>query len=454
MAPYSLFLLTIAVLSAIVHGDVDIINTGGCKGFAVLACTAVSFDGTESTVQFGSVGVTPGRAITGTYAIIAGSRQIRTAAANQCLLDLQSAHAIAAAAVCPASNVLSDLAGLTLLPGVYCFLGGAITMSAGSLTLDAGGDANAQWIFQAVSSLTTATATSVVLKNGAKATNVYWVLGTEVSIGYSSSFLGNIMTLTSITIGSNANFEGRLLAETAVTFASGSTDSLLAIRPASTRYLRMPDYPKKFSVKSIPLGSCTHFALMSGTVTSFSGGLTTVTSGSVGVSPGTSATGAYLLGNGKLEIISTPANACANDRITAYNALAAAVCPPSNIRAELSGLTLFPGVYCSTSTLSLSENTLTLNGLGDPDAQWIFQAPGGLKTSPYTSVILMNGAQAQNIFWQIGSSASLGYASSFMGTIIAYASISFDHNSVLIGRGLAGAAVSFVSTATVCLPMM
>ena len=197
------------------------------------------------------------------------------------------------------------------------------------------------------------------------------------------------------------------------------------------------------------MGACTAFALHAGSAATFDGNKTIITTGSLGVSPGNFASGNFQLLDGSIEIDSTRANDCAHDRITAYNALAAASCPTNQTKTELSGLTLTPGVYCSGKQLTLSATTLTLDARGNSDAQWIFQAGSSLITSPFTSVILTNGAQAKNVYWKVGSSATIGYSSNFVGTIIAYASITFDHDSTLIGRALCGAAISSASASTI-----
>ena len=211
---------------------------------------------------------------------------------------------------------------------------------------------------------------------------------------------------------------------------------------------------KSTSAPSIPLGECAQFAVMAGTSASFDGQVTTLNTGDIGVSPGTSLTGDYKLNDGTIEINSTKSNQCAADRITAYNAAQTAVCPPSNNINELSGLTLFPGVYCAVhSPMTFAAGTLTLDAQGDSNAAWIFQASSSLLTSPYTSFILQNGAQSSNIIWQIGSSATLGYSSSFKGTIIADASVFTQTDAVIDGRALAGAGVSFDGLDSVTLPV-
>ncbi len=204
---------------------------------------------------------------------------------------------------------------------------------------------------------------------------------------------------------------------------------------------------------AVPLGECVQFAVMAGTSAAFNGELTTVFSGDIGVSPGTSVTGNFKQNDGTVEINSTKSNQCASDRIVAFNAAAAEACPPSNHINELGGLTLFPGVYCAVSSpMTFSAGTLTLDGQGDPNAVWVFQASSSLLTSTSTSFVLENGASERNIFWQASSSASLGDSSSFAGTIIAYASVSVGTNTVLTGRALAGAGASFAGTDSVTLP--
>lgn len=440
------------------------IDLGSCSSFTVFASNAVSFDGELTILKKGSVGITPGHAVTGDYVVDDGSVEMSTPLAIECEKDLRIAIATASAATCPTSNILNDLAGLTLAPGVYCFSSGAINFSGPTLTLDGGGDRNAQWIFQSASTLTTAAATSLVLQNGASAENIFWYVGSSATVGNSSSFIGTILAKASITAGSTSTVEGRLLSLAAVTFSSGSTVFLPYACTPSSRFLRSAgssvrrssvSTPPRFTVQTanIPLGACALFAVQAGSAVTFDGNKTTITSGSVGVSPGSSIGGSFQLKNGSVEIDSTLSGSCAGDRITAYNAAAGASCPANQTVSELSGLNLGPGVYCADQILTISTTSLTLDGGGNTDAQWIFQAGSSLITSPYTSVILINGAQAKNVYWKVGSSCTLGYSSSFIGTIIAYASITLDHGTSLVGRGLAGAAVSFASSSVIELPI-
>jgi hypothetical protein len=139
------------------------------------------------------------------------------------------------------------------------------------------------------------------------------------------------------------------------------------------------------------------------------------------------------------------------DLTTAYNTLAALPCPPANaIVANLGGTTKAAGVYCTASGISVS-GTLTLDGGGNPNATFVFQAGTSLTTAG--NIVLINGAQAANVFWQVGSSATLGTASQWQGNILALTSITLVDNATLLGRALArNGAVSLGTNNVITLP--
>jgi hypothetical protein len=202
-------------------------------------------------------------------------------------------------------------------------------------------------------------------------------------------------------------------------------------------------------------GSCADFVVQAGTAVSFNGAQTTVSTGNVGVAPGTAITGNVALGTGSIQDTTVAASNCAADELTAYDELQGLTCPPQNTLAnsDLSGVTLFPGVYCSGSGfLTLFDGSLTLDGNGDTDSQFIFQTATTLTTATATSLILNNGTQAKNVYWQIGSSATLALSSSFVGHILAGVTISVDHTTSIVGRCLAQAAVNFAGGDTITLP--
>jgi hypothetical protein len=131
------------------------------------------------------------------------------------------------------ATVSADLGGQTLVSGVYT--GGALALT-GTLTLDGQGDPNAVFIFQAASSLTTASGSRVSLTGGLTACNVYWKVGSSATLGTGSTFVGTILALTSITATTGAVIQGRLLARNgAVTLDTNTiTRSACAAAPAAT----------------------------------------------------------------------------------------------------------------------------------------------------------------------------------------------------------------------------
>ena len=198
----------------------------------------------------------------------------------------------------------------------------------------------------------------------------------------------------------------------------------------------------------VSLASAASFAVLAGsTVTST--GLTTVT-GDLGVSPGTAVTG-FPPGTVVGTIHAgdpTAAWAIANLTI-AYNDAAGRTLCPVSVSGNLGGLTLIPGLYKSTSSLEISSGDLTLDAQGNASAVFIFQMASTLVTTSGRQVILTGGAQASNIFWQVGSSATFGTTSSFMGTVMADQSITLATGATLNGRALARIGAVTMDTNTV-----
>jgi hypothetical protein len=124
-----------------------------------------------------------------------------------------------------------------------------------------------------------------------------------------------------------------------------------------------------------------------------------------------------------------------NDLVTAYDNVAARPATQT-IVADLGGRTLAPGVYRSPSSIGLT-GTLTLDGQGDPGAVFVLQAGSTLTTASASQVQLVNGARSCNVFWQVGSSATLGTGSTFRGTILAFTSVTVTTGVTIDGRVLA-----------------
>src|SRR6266480_5162688 len=186
---------------------------GSADGFAVLGGTTITSTG-GSTVT-GDLGVAPGTAVVGfPPGTVNGTIHASDAAAAQAQFDLATAFYDAAGRITDPVTVYGNLGGLTLVPGLYISTS-SLEISSGDLTLDAEGDADAVFIFQMASTLTTTAGRQVILSGGARAANVFWQVGSSATLGTGSVFKGNILALTSITVTTGAAVEGRLLARTA-----------------------------------------------------------------------------------------------------------------------------------------------------------------------------------------------------------------------------------------------
>lgn len=187
---------------------------------------------------------------------------------------------------------------------------------------------------------------------------------------------------------------------------------------------------------AINLGTSGNFGLLAGSgITNVSAATTIV--GDVGSSPTPSVTGiTQSQVTGTLYLNPDPATVQAQtDLIVAYNQAAGAPCNTDLTGMDLGGMTLVPGVYCFSSSAGLT-GTLTLDGQGDPMAQWVFQIGSTLITGTDSTVALINGAAQCNIFWQVGSSATIQTNNVFVGNILALTSITLD-GGTLDGKALA-----------------
>jgi len=146
------------------------------------------------------------------------------------------------------------------------------------------------------------------------------------------------------------------------------------------------------------------------------------------------------------------ATAAAADALTAFNALAAKSPTALLDTGELGGRTLLPGTYRpAAATLLLSTGNLTLDAAGDANAMWVFQIPEsltvGLPATP-RSVSLINGAQAKNVYWQVGSAARIEDGSTMVGTIIASAGVTISTAGQTLQTTLTGRAIGLNASVT------
>jgi uncharacterized repeat protein (TIGR01451 family) len=197
------------------------LNSAG--NFTVLASSTVT--NTGPTIVNGNVGVFPGTAVTGfpPGTVVGGAIHAADATAGTAQNDLTAAYNDAAGRTAPTIIAVPDIGGQTLPAGLYKTGATPSVGITGTLTLDGGGNANAVFIFQIASTLTTASGSQVVLINGANAANIFWQVGSSATLGTTSIFNGTILAQVSITVKTGATLNGRALARTgAVTLDSNT----------------------------------------------------------------------------------------------------------------------------------------------------------------------------------------------------------------------------------------
>jgi len=190
----------------------------------------------------------------------------------------------------------------------------------------------------------------------------------------------------------------------------------------------------------VTLGKADSFAALGGSTVTSTGD--TILNGDLGLSPGTAIAGftfSTTAGPGVVNgtnYVGGFAVAAQADLLTAYNVLASET-PDQNLTGQdLGGLTLLPGVYHFDTSAQLT-GILSLNAQGDSGAVFVFEIGSTLTTASVASVLLIGSAQADNVFWQVGSSATLGTDTSFIGSILADQSITLDTGTSMSGRALA-----------------
>ena len=195
--------------------------------------------------------------------------------------------------------------------------------------------------------------------------------------------------------------------------------------------------PCAYAATIIDLGDAAFYSVLAGSTVTNTGASTL--HGNLGLSPGTAVTGfpPGMLNGGTIQAANAAALLAQNALTSAYNFGASQSCGSNLTGQNLGGLSLTPGVYCFDSS-ALLTGTLTLNSLNNPNAVFIFQMGSTLTTASDSTVIFANGITTGNIFWQVGSSATLGTHSLFQGNILAQSSITLTTGAnIACGRALA-----------------
>jgi type VI secretion system secreted protein VgrG len=184
------------------------------------------------------------------------------------------------------------------------------------------------------------------------------------------------------------------------------------------------------------LGAAASFAVLGASTVTCTG--PSAVTGDVGVSPGTGITGFNppCTITGTIHAGDAAAAQAHADLGIAYGALAGAACEHNLTGQDLGGQTLAPGVYCFDTTVGVT-GALTLDGGGDSTAVWIFQVGTAITTATNASVVMAGSGTPGNVFWQVGSSATIGTATAFQGNLVAYATVTLVSGSSIVGRALA-----------------
>ena len=192
--------------------------------------------------------------------------------------------------------------------------------------------------------------------------------------------------------------------------------------------------------KSINLGAASTFAILATAAISGAGDQI---NGDVGLQPGSAQGIDPSEINGTIDVDDQAVVNAQDSLLAAYNQLVAQSTKVQSLPGDLGGLTLAPGLYVNGSSTGISGTganaILTLDAKGNANAVFIFKMASTLTTGPGTSIVLSGGAQAKNVFWQVGSSATLGTTTIFKGNILAFVSITVNNGSVVDGRLFAGA---------------
>jgi hypothetical protein len=205
--------LVVAIERPAEAGIVPSVMMGTAGNYSVLGGTTVI--NSNFSVLDQSVGLAPGSSIVGfPPGVVVAPATIEAANATtlQAKSDLTTAYLDAAGRSVEFTLTNLDLVGQTLIPGVYAGAAKAPLSLSGPLVLDGQGNPDAVFIFQTDSTVTTSVGSTIALTNGALACNVFWQVGSSATFGASSTFVGNVLALTSITVGNSVVVDGRMLA--------------------------------------------------------------------------------------------------------------------------------------------------------------------------------------------------------------------------------------------------
>jgi hypothetical protein len=404
-------------------------NLGTAANF-VLFSSAGAVSNTGVSQITGNIGTNVG-AITG-FGNVNGVMHTPDASTAQAVIDLQAAWYYLVT-LTPTSTIGPVLgSGQTLFAGVDTIA--AAGSIVGALTFDAQGDPNAVFIIKTGGALTTAAGATVTLINGAVACNVFWVADGAISMAASTTMRGTLIANNgAIDMGAGGLLEGRELSTTGAVSVYGT----IAYIPLGCAA------PVLMGPTSPVLNSIACFTLFSANGTVSNSGVTNIT-GDVGSNSGSTTGYNPLLVTGTIHLVPDASTAqCATDLQNLYTYVSAL---PDDIEllypAQFgNSLVLTPHTYVMNAATLLTDS-LYLNAEGNAGAIFIIQINGALSTSAFSSVTLINGAQANNVYWEVQGAVTINNNSTFCGNIVCNnGAISLGTGVSLDGRALTTAGI-------------
>ncbi|RYE21456.1 MAG: DUF3494 domain-containing protein, partial [Sphingobacteriales bacterium] len=320
-----------------------------------------------------------------------------------------------------ADSLLAPLLGNgTILPaGVYEIAGNTVLNLA--LTLDAGGDANALFIFQISGTLSTNTLSEIILLNGAQACNIFWTVEGAVDMAAGTKMKGNVIANNAaISMATDTELEGRALSTTGAISVSG----ILAYTPVGC------NSPLHTGPMAPTLGAVAGYAIFSGNGGVVNSGISVVT-GEVGTNVGLTTGYDSLTVSCDIHPIPDTSTASASAALigaaTYLNGLAADIelLYPAQFG---NSLVLTPHTYIMNGAVSFTDS-LYLNAEGDSNAIFVIKTYGAFATSTFAVVALINGAKAENVYWYVSGALTINDYAKMAGTFIV------DNGAIIVSTG-------------------
>jgi hypothetical protein len=366
------------------------IPLGDCADFALMAGSTATCAGASDctmangvSTNGGFLGVSPGTSHTGNFAPVANQKSTADsaacAAAGLNALNIGKAKA--------GTVIAAEMGGITFGPGVYTH-GTALNIGLANpnVYLDAGGNTDAVFIFVAGSTLTTCAGSEIVLLGGAKAENVFWVLGTALTMGADSTFVGNVLAGSAITIGTNGKICGRAIAQTAVTCATACTVDIDCSA-------------------SEAVAAAAAIAAAAADATALADANAAADADAAAYDTAAAAATAAADANAEQCLLNPECMVMSVD--------------PEVLPADLGGKILPPGTYHSAAAVGLT-GVLTLQG--GTDSVWTFIIGAAFSTAAASQIVFAAGSGG-TVRWEVTGAISTGANSHAIGTMISKGAI-------------------------------